>query len=76
MGLDIFFREDILNALWAADEANHSPILRVGIAEDSQVRAALLLAYQEGFQGALLTIAAAFGVSQDFTGRKEQDASH
>jgi len=55
MGLDIFFKEDIANALAAAEQAASS----VGAYSDDE-RAVAFLA---GWRGALRTLATAFGLS-------------
>jgi hypothetical protein len=65
MGLDIFFLEDIRNALLAADEASSSTA-RVCAAVGGDGRAddsPLLWAYLEGYRAALTTVALAFGLS-------------
>ena len=53
MGLDIFFAEDIRNALLAADEASISTASACGLNED----------YLTGYAAALRTVALAFGLS-------------
>lgn len=64
MGLNIFFKEDICNALSAAYLASSAATMeRAGMANES---------YRRGFMDALSTIALAFGLSpQDF--RKENN---
>ena len=64
MGLDIWFREDITNALRAADVASSTTIAAV---EDSDVQGDVryLRAYREGWRAALATIALAFGLGED-----------
>ena len=57
MGLDIFFKEDIANALAAAEQAASA----VGTYSDD-ARAAAFLA---GWKGALKTLATAFGIPPD-----------
>jgi hypothetical protein len=67
MGLDIFFDEDIRNALLAADEASSSTakvcatVGRDG--RDESSTRLYLRAYLEGYRAALTTVALAFGLS-------------
>ena len=72
MGLDIFFSEDIRNALLAANEASAATaavIAEVGmVSEEVSEEAGKLLAlglraYREGYTAALATVALAFGLS-------------
>ena len=67
MGLDIFFLEDIRNALLAADHATSSTAkMAYGVRDDEElpeVRAVALKAYMEGYRAALVTIALSFGLS-------------
>ena len=60
MGLDIFFAEDIRNALLAADEASSSTARVCAAVGGYQVT---LRAYLEGYRAALTTVALAFGLS-------------
>ena len=60
MGLDIFFAEDIRNALQAADEASTSTARVCAAVGGDQVT---LRAYLEGYRAALTTVALAFGLS-------------
>ena len=60
MSLDIFFAEDIRNALLAADEAS-SATARVCAAVGGDP--VTLRAYLEGYDAALRTVALAFGLS-------------
>jgi hypothetical protein len=60
MGLDIFFGEDIRNALLAADEASSSTARVCAAVGGDQVT---LRAYLEGYRAALSTVALAFGLS-------------
>jgi hypothetical protein len=67
MSLDIFFAEDIRNALLAADEASSSTA-RVcaamgGNGRDESATRLYLRAYLEGYRSALTTVALAFGLS-------------
>jgi len=65
MALDIFFSEDIRNALLAADEASSST---AAYCLDGPV----LWAYLEGYRAALTTVALAFGIPLDVSaGRRE-----
>jgi len=59
MGLDIFFIEDIRNALVAANEASMA-MARVCAAGGGDL--AVLRAYLEGYRAALTTVALAFGL--------------
>jgi uncharacterized protein GlcG (DUF336 family) len=69
MSLDIFFLEDIRNALQAADEASSSTA-RVCAAVGGDT--ATLRAYLEGYRAALTTVALAFGLSPTIiAGRQE-----
>lgn len=69
MGLDIFFSEDIRNALQAADEASSSTARVCAAVGGDQVT---LRAYLEGYRAALTTVALAFGLSPDIiTGQRE-----
>jgi hypothetical protein len=77
MGLDIFFSEDIRNALLAADEASTSTArvyAAVGgdgdgggdvpsVRPDESPTRLYLHAYLEGYRAALTTVALAFGLS-------------
>lgn len=60
MGLDIFFSEDIRNALMAADEASSSTARVCAAVDADQVT---LRAYLEGYRAALTAVAVAFGLS-------------
>lgn len=67
MGLDVYCREDIANALLAAEEASGSTAAALMDVAGDPVR---LRAYREGYRAALATVALAFGlVSKE---RKEQ----
>jgi len=59
MGLDIFFSDDIRNALLAADEASASTARVCAAVGGDQVT---LRAYLEGYRAALTTVALAFGL--------------
>lgn len=71
MGLDIFFTEDVRNALMAADEASSSTArvcAAVGgdtVTPRAEPRDEALRAYLEGYRAALTTVALAFGLSPD-----------
>lgn len=61
MGLDIWFREDILHALRAAEQASAT----TAAAMESVVGdARYLRAYREGYRAALITVGTAFGITQ------------
>jgi hypothetical protein len=60
MGLDIFFTEDVRNALMAADEASSFTARVCAAVGGDQVT---LRAYLEGYRAALTTVALAFGLS-------------
>jgi len=69
MGLDIFFSDDIRNALLAADEASSSTARVCAALGGDQVT---LRAYLEGYRAALTTVALAFGLSPSvIAGRRE-----
>jgi hypothetical protein len=69
MGLDIFFIEDVRNALMAADEASSSTARACAAVSGNQVT---LRAYLEGYRAALTTVALAFGLSPAIiAGRQE-----
>ena len=73
MGLDIFFAEDIRNALLAADEASSSTARVCATVGGDQVT---LRAYLEGYRAALTTVALAFGLSPTIvTGRSPSTGS-
>jgi hypothetical protein len=59
MGLDIWFKEDIRNALLAADEASSSTARVCAFVGGDPVT---LRAYLEGYRAALTTVALAFGL--------------
>lgn len=68
MGLDIWFREDILHALKAAEQASSTTVAAMEYAlsgvEGSVVGdARYLRAYREGYKAALVTVATAFGIT-------------
>ncbi|HID64632.1 MAG TPA: hypothetical protein EYP49_18095 [Anaerolineae bacterium] len=80
MGLDIWFAEDIRNALLAANEASAATAAMIAdmggsppanpsagsgrAAPDStELLAASLRAYREGYKAALTTVALAFGIA-------------
>ncbi len=59
MSLDIWFREDVQNALMAADEASATTAAALrAVTSDPQY----LRAYRQGYRAALATIAVAFGL--------------
>lgn len=60
MGLDIFFGDDIRNALLAADKASTSTARACAAGGGDPVT---LQAYLEGYRAALTTMALAFGLS-------------
>lgn len=71
MGLDIWFREDIRNALLAADKASMSAVLALSV-NGTETRH-----FVAGYKAALATIAIAFGLSpQIFFEKEKQGASH
>ena len=62
MGLDIFFGDDIRNALLAANEASAATAARVAdLRLDADV-VENLRAYREGYKAALFTVALALGL--------------
>jgi hypothetical protein len=68
MGLDLFFTEDIRNALLAANEASASTARVCAALGGDQVA---LRAYLEGYRAALTTVALAFGLSPDIIGGRD-----
>jgi hypothetical protein len=70
MGLDIFFSEDVRNALVAADEASSSTARVCAAVGGGQVT---LRAYIEGYRAALTTVALAFGLSPDIIAGHQRD---
>jgi hypothetical protein len=70
MGLDIWFREDIRNAILAADEASSSTARVCAAGGGDQVT---LRAYLEGYRAALTTVALAFGLSPDIIAGPQRD---
>lgn len=60
MALDIYFRDDIANALMAADEASASTAAALrAVTSDPQY----LRAYRQGYRAALASVACAFGLN-------------
>ena len=58
MGLDVYFREDVLHALLAAEQASAATVAILGdAAHPAQVRA-----FRQGYRAALATVAIAFGL--------------
>ena len=72
MGLDIWFREDILRALRAAEQASATTVAAIELALAGStggqgagvVDPRYLHAYREGYRAALITMATAFGITQ------------
>ena len=60
MGLDIWFREDITNALKAAEQASSTTAAAIEsvVSDPSYLRA-----YRQGYKAALITIAMSFGIA-------------
>jgi hypothetical protein len=87
MGLDIWFAEDIRNALLAANEASAATaavIAEIGVSPSTSSGQAMndstdlltvsLHAYRAGYKAALATVALAFGIApQAITLRQAQD---
>jgi hypothetical protein len=87
MGLDIWFAEDIRNALLAANEASAATaavIAEIGVSPSTSSGQAMndstdlltvsLRAYRAGYKAALATVALAFGIApQAITLRQPQD---
>ncbi len=59
MALDIWFKEDIENAVKAANEATSSTLAMFEQMTDNHE---LLSAYQQGYRLALVTVATTFGI--------------
>ena len=77
MGLDIWFREDIANALKAAEAASATTVAAmehalVGAGQTTAPDPRYLRAYREGWRAALVTVALAFGLEDD-TARRCED---
>ena len=89
MGLDIWFAEDIRNALLAANEASAATaaviaeagrLLPAGseqaVTDSAELLAVSLRAYREGYKAALATVALAFGIApQTIILRPAQDSA-
>ena len=58
MGLGVWFREEIRNALYAAEEVCRSTVEALG--DDSEYTKG----YRDGFHAAIVTLATAFGISK------------
>lgn len=63
MSLDVYFSDDIRNALLAADEASSSTARACAAVGVDQVT---LRAYLEGYRAALSTVALAFGLAPQY----------
>jgi len=61
MGLEVYYPEDIRNALLAAEQASGTALQVVGGEGNELARG-----YREGYQAALTTIAIAFGLVQPY----------
>jgi len=62
MSLDIFFSDDIRNALLAANEASGQTAAMVATL-DPRLGPGELRAFRDGFKAALVTVALAFGLA-------------
>lgn len=60
MGLEVYYPQDIRNALLAAEQANNAAMMAVG-GEDA-ADSAFVQGYGAGYRAALVTIALAFGL--------------
>jgi hypothetical protein len=60
VGLDIYCKEDVANALLAAEEASNATAAALMDVVGDPVK---LRAYREGYRAALATVALAFGLS-------------
>ena len=58
MGLDLWFREDIENALRAAEAASAATVAVLGETGNPEV----VRAYRQGYRAALAVVAQAFGI--------------
>jgi len=67
MGLDIWFQEDITNALKAAEQASSTTAAAIEsvVSDPSYLRA-----YRQGYKAALITVATAFGLEVDGDGAR------
>lgn len=59
MGLDVWFREDIANAIMAAGQACAATAAMIEEIHSDEIQ---LRAYRRGYQAALTTVALAFGI--------------
>jgi hypothetical protein len=57
MGLDVYYPQDIRNALLAAEQASTTALMATSLEGDQFAQG-----YQEGYRAALTTIALAFGL--------------
>ena len=64
MGLGVWFREEIRNALYAAEEVCRSTVEALG--DDSEYTRG----YRDGFHAAIATLATAFGIARKGALRK------
>lgn len=62
MGLEVYYPQDIRNALLAAEQANSAALVVASGEEDEFAQG-----YQEGYRAALTTIALAFGLLRPAT---------
>ena len=74
MGLDIFFAEDIRNALQAADAASTATaqVAYLATAVAGEEYAVELRGFRRGYNAALVTVALAFGLSPTIIGGEQQ----
>jgi len=61
MGLEVYYPQDIRNALLAAEQANAKALCAAGGEDNEFARG-----YKEGYGAALVTLALAFGLIQPF----------
>ena len=60
MGLDIYYKEDITNALLAAEQSANATAIALGGTDDP-----FAAGFQVGYQAALTTLALAFGLTKN-----------
>jgi len=62
MGLEVYYPQDIRNALLAAEQASRTALLAAGGGEDNE----FARGYREGYGAALVTMALAFGLMEPY----------
>jgi hypothetical protein len=63
MGLEVYYPQDIRNALLAAEQSNNAAMMALGGEDDADsAQSAFTRGYGAGYRAALVTIALAFGL--------------